>query len=148
MDCLGDPTDGALCAVRGLRPAVLEVDSTLVDTLRLGFNVALGAGGLLVVGFSLKRLIDIETRSLPDKLLELGVLGAICAPSIFPFIHCAVHASFKESSCRIIRSWSGKLIEFIDVTVKVAPQESGFTVAGPGPEFQFFTYQKDTLGIS
>ena len=127
---------------------MLEVDSTLVDTLRLGFNVALGAGGLFVFGLSLKRLIDVETHSLPDKLFELGVLGTICAPSIFAFIHCAVHASFKESSCWIVRSGSDKLVEFVDVAVKVAPQESGFTVAGPSPEFQFFTYQKDTLGVS
>lgn len=86
--------------------------------------------------------------ALPDKLLQVRIRSIIRSPLVLSLVHCAIHASLEERTHRCIGATSREFIEFIDITIEVAPNEGRVAFSHPGTELELLADKKHSLFIS
>ena len=62
---------------------------------------------------------------LPDELRQFRIGRIVRTPLVLALVHGTIHARLKERACRPVGASCDKLEEFVDVSVKIAPNERG-----------------------
>lgn len=73
--------------------------------------------------------------SLPYELFKIFILCIICARLVLPLVHGTVHARLEEGPGRAVCFCCYILVELVDISMQVAPQEDGFSVSFTSAEF-------------